>query len=364
MTDPNMDLHDIMTKEDQVGLVVLYMDYLRNHPQQPNLNNCMVALSDHLRTTMTDESIIHNWIIRGARKSLVRQNGYELSLQKERRLRMPTPFIFMTHIMKTYMLQPINRATCDNYMTGLANMVAYEFGLRVSEYCYNKDNELNHAIMGCDVFFDVTLPDGKATRLTSWQLASDPNPANAGSKASIRAKNYSSIPVSISTEILPSSVNHIHLLLRSQKNHQDGSTRRLVLNRDQKRSGSPLNTLMDCIVTFAKFSNIGPEDPFFSRWIGTRKVLHRKMVSKMLKDIAKDLGYPEENFSSHCNRIGCASKLYEAGYTPEDISMFIGWTSNAVFGYLQKEAPSLFAMAGQEEGEEIIKDVKLPKSRK
>ena len=147
------------------------MDYLRNHPKQPNLDNCMVALSDYLRSTMTDESVIHNWIIRGARKSLTRQNGCELSIQKERRFRMPTPFIFMTHIMKTYMSQPICRVTCDDYMTGLANMLAYEFGLRVSEYCYKDDPESNHAIMGSDVFFDVTLQDGKITRLTSWQLA-------------------------------------------------------------------------------------------------------------------------------------------------------------------------------------------------
>ena len=68
----------------------------------------------------------------------------------------------------------------------------------------------------------------------------------------------------------------------------------------------------------------------------------------MLKDTAKALGYLEENFSSHYNRIGCASERYQAGYTPEDISMFIGWTSNAVFGYLQTEPPSLFSLAGQE----------------
>jgi hypothetical protein len=353
-----MEPSGIRSKDDQIRIIVLYMDFLSEHPKRPNLTNCMAALGDHLRINMADESIIHNWIIRGAKKSLTRQNGRELSLLKDKRIRLPTPFTFMKYILETYMSQPPCWDTCDNYMTGLANMLAYEFGLRVSEYCYNKDAEDNHAIMGGDVFFDAYLSNGVTVRLTSWQLNSDP----AGSKKNIQAKNYPNSNCSPSIGIHPSSVNQIHLLLRSQKNHQDGNTRRLVLQRNHKQLSSPLNTLIDCVVTFAKFSNIGPEDPFFSRWKVTRKILHRKMVSKMLKDTAKALGYLEENFSSHCNRIGCASDLYQAGYTPEDISMFIGWTSNAVFGYLQAEPPSLFSLAGQE-AERIIKN-KLPKSRK
>ena len=117
------------------------------------------------------------------------------------------------------------------------------------------------------------------------------------------------------------------------------------LIRDTKNKNAPINALIDCLVSFAKFSRIGPDDPFFSRWKLNRKVLHRKMVSTMLKDIARTLEYPEENFSSHCNRIGCATQLYEAGKTPEEISSIIGWTSNAVFGYLQVEPPSIFSRA-------------------
>ena len=131
----------------------------------------------------------------------------------------------------------------------------------------------------------------------------------------------------------------------------------MVLRRDYQHPTSPINTLIYCLVTFAKFSRIGPEDPFFSRWKGGRKVLHRGMVSKMLKDTAKDLGYPEKNFSSHCNRSGCASGLHAARYMPEDISMLIGWTSSAVFGYLQKEPPSLLTIAGQEEEKNNIQKV-------
>jgi hypothetical protein len=121
-----------------------------------------------------------------------------------------------------------------------------------------------------------------------------------------------------------------------------------------------INTLIDAVIDFTKFSRIGPDDPFFSRWKLNRKVLHRKMISTMLKDTAVFLGYPEENFSSHCNRIGCASKLFEAGYSAEQISSTIGWTSNAVFGYLQVTAPSLFSMEeSQNELKKTNKDVKL-----
>ena len=78
----------------------------------------------------------------------------------------------------------------------------------------------------------------------------------------------------------------------------------------------------------------------------------------MLKETAVSLGYPENNFSSHCNRIGCASKLFEAGYSADEISSTIGWTSNAVFGYLQMTAPSLFSLAESQKRIEN-KDVKL-----
>jgi len=94
----------------------------------------------------------------------------------------------------------------------------------------------------------------------------------------------------------------------------------MVLTRNTNQRNVLINTLIDMVINFTKFSRIGPDDPFFSRWKLNRKVLHRKMVNTMLKETAVCLGYPEENFSSHCNRIGCASKLFEAGYTADEIS--------------------------------------------
>ena len=312
IADPSLDRSGTWTKEDQTGIIVLYMDFLRKHHRQPNISNCMVALSDHLRMNMADESIIHNWIIRGASKSLTRQNGNELSLLKEKRVRLPTPFDFMKHIIKTYMSQPLCWDTCDDYMTGLANMLAFEFGLRVSEYCYNKDTEDNHAIMGTDVYFDITMVDGITKRLTSWQLTTPPKLDQIDQVECELAKNYPNDDSQTSLGIHPSSVTLIHLLLRSQKNHQDGSTRSLVLRRNYQHPTSPINNLMYYLVTFAKFSKVGPEDPFFSRWKGKRKVLHRRMVSKMLKDTAKELGYPEKNLGTRLRTI--CSRIYTRGH--------------------------------------------------
>ena len=138
----------------------------------------------------------------------------------------------MKHIIKTYMSQPLCWNTCDDYMAGLANMLAFEFGLRVSEYCYNKDPEDNHAIMATDVHFDVVAADGITTKLTLWQLIAPPKLVQNKQVGCEQTTSYPNDNHSTSQGIHPSSVNLIHLLLRSQKNHQDGSTRSLVLRRD------------------------------------------------------------------------------------------------------------------------------------
>ena len=220
-----------------MGLVVLYMDYLRDHIAQPNINNCMVALSDHLRMNMTEESVVHNWVVQGAKKSLTRKTGRELSLEKEKRFRLPTPFVFIRHIMKTYMSNPVDWDNCDLYMAGLATMLSYEFGLRVSECCYHSDPKENHAIMSQDVLFE-TSPENKETGKTQcvrpWEL----NPTYHAKKLLLISKGIKTekearkvIEASIETnyEIPPSRVIQIHIKLRSQKNHQTGSTRKMVL---------------------------------------------------------------------------------------------------------------------------------------
>jgi hypothetical protein len=64
--------------------LILYMDYLKNHPLQPNIDKCMTALSDHLRSGIIDHSIIDNWSVRGAKIAILRTPGRELSLNREK----------------------------------------------------------------------------------------------------------------------------------------------------------------------------------------------------------------------------------------------------------------------------------------
>jgi len=249
----------------------------------------MVALSDHLRGSMTEESIVHNWTIRGAKKSLTNKTGRELSLRKEKRFRLPTPFVFIRHILTTYMSHQLGWENCDLYMAGLANMISYEFGLRVSECCYNSDPDENHAIMSQDVVFETFQENkktGKSQLFRPWEL----HPAlyakqlfliSKRIKNDEEARKIIEAPIESDYEIQPSRVKQIHFKLRSQKNHQGGSTRKMVLTRDTNQRSALINTLIDMVINFTKFSRIGPDDPFFSRWKLTRKVLHRKMVSTM-----------------------------------------------------------------------------------
>ena len=112
----------------------------------------MVALSDHLRINMT-ESIVHNWFVQGAKKSLTRKTGRDLSFGKEKRFRLTIPFVFNSHVFTTYMSNKLEWDNCDSYMTGLVNMISHEFELRVSECCNHFDPDENHAVMSQDVAF-------------------------------------------------------------------------------------------------------------------------------------------------------------------------------------------------------------------
>ena len=175
MNDPLIVSDTTWERKEKVGLVVLYMDNLRNHIDQPNINNCMVALSDHLRGSMTEESIVHNWTIQGAQKSLTKKTGRELSLGKKKRFRLSTPFVFIRHILTTYMSHQLGWENCDLYMAGLADMISYEFELRVSECCYHFDPDENHAIMSQDVVFETFQENektGKPQLFRPWELHS------------------------------------------------------------------------------------------------------------------------------------------------------------------------------------------------
>ena len=273
------------------------------------------------------------------------------------------------------MSTPLTWDNCDNFMTGLGNLLSYQFGLRVSELCYHKAPDRNHAIMASDVTFYQQSHSGIGNPLYPREL----QPGNqiyvcpkrsksiitngyfavlTGEQSGVyqdnlvggvltiqvpsRIKGIQMVlvhPFRKQREMSPDSIKLIQILLRSQKNYQSGKTRSLVFVRSATLI-TQADMLMDDLILFSKFSRTTASDPFFCRWKEDRKHLQPKMVSSMLKTVATTLGYPKDHFSSHCNRSGCASKLHEAGIPVQDISSYIGWTSDAVFGYLQDVPPS------------------------
>ena len=151
-------------------------------------------------------------------------------------------------------------------------------------------------------------------------------------------------PVRTRHEVPLLSVKRVQMKLQSQKNHQKGACRILDLVRTEQPD-SALNHLINSIIMFSKYSRVTSVDPFLCRWKTERKVLQPSMVSSMLKSVARTLGYSEKSFSTHSNRTGSATKLYEAGYSIDDISLAIGWTSDAVFGYIRDRQPSTLALS-------------------
>ena len=105
----------IMGKKRSSGVSSIVYGLIRDHINQPNINTCMVALSDHLRINMT-ESIVHNWFVQRAKKSLTRKTGRDLSFGKEKRFRLPIPFVFNSHIFTTYMSNQLGWDNCDSYI--------------------------------------------------------------------------------------------------------------------------------------------------------------------------------------------------------------------------------------------------------
>jgi len=89
--------------KDKVGLVVLYMDYLRDHIAQPNINICMVIISGNLRMNMTEESVVHNRVVQDTKKSLTRKTKRELSLGKEKTFQISHSLcVYQTHTYNVY----------------------------------------------------------------------------------------------------------------------------------------------------------------------------------------------------------------------------------------------------------------------
>ena len=174
---------------------------------------------------------------------------------------MANPLFFTKYIRSVYMSSPLTWDNCDDFMTGLGNLFCYQFGLRVSECCYQVAPDRNHAIMAGDVafyrhkhpgtskplhpwdlqpgnHFYICPPVKKTTTATRYYVALDGE--HSGVHQDIIACNSLAIPVSTRIEgaqmllthstrkrheISSNSIKLIQVQLRSQKNHQTGKTR-------------------------------------------------------------------------------------------------------------------------------------------
>jgi len=141
-------------------------------------------------------------------------------------------------------------------MAGLANMLFYEFGLRVYECYYHSDPDKNHAIISQDVLFE-TSPENEKTGKTQFCPAVGINPTYhaknlllnfEGIKTDKEARKVIEKPIETNYEIPPSRITQIHFKLRSHKNHQDGSTRKRVLKRDTNQKDALINTVIDHVI--------------------------------------------------------------------------------------------------------------------
>jgi hypothetical protein len=276
-------------------------------------------------------------------------------------------------------------------MTYVGSVVAYNHGLRASEYAHCvSEGTTDHSIKEEDVYFEAS-ERGVVTRITPHDL--NPyvtlpcctteearsfarggtvkylavqkghrrgvfaNPAEfsestrgyPGAVSNVftnrsKAAEFCRDPTVDRRPTTPfSSVQRVHMLLRSSKAQKDGHVRRLVLQRgdDVFLNGSIQpnleRQLMQDLFTFCSMANFDPSDgqrPLFSRRRNLRVLLlNRFMVSEALKAAAVHFGLDETLFSSHCHRIAAASVLSQHGYGEEDIRKFIGWAGRSSLLY-------------------------------
>ena len=82
------------------------------------------------------------------------------------------------------------------------------------------------------------------------------------------------------------------------------------------------------------------------------------MVSAALKEAAVTFGLPATMFSTHCNRVACASDLAAYGLSDSELKKFIGWKSDSSLLYQRGSEKDPSALrAGATGGTLTISDV-------
>ena len=389
--------------EEKRGVIVLFMISLETRCPPVNPTAHMAAVRQHFLTNLQSADVFNDWCYTSARKTTL--SGKELSYRKEASLRLPTPHAFMVWMREAYFVEGLRRDDVAMMMVYVGSVVAYNHGLRASEYAHcASEGATDHSIKEEDVYFEssalgavtrimphdlnpyVTLPccsteearlcalRGKVRYLAVKRghqrgVFADPHTfaeATRGYEGAIsavftnrgKAAEFCRDPVADKRSLVSfSSIQRVHMLLRSSKAQKDGHVRRLVLQRGEDvlingvLQPNQERQLMHDLYTLCSMANFDPTDgqrPLFSRRRQLRVLLlNRFMVSEALKAAATHFGLDEGLFSSHCHRIAAASVLSQHGYGEEDIRKFIGWAGRSSLLYERDFAnrPSTLRMA-------------------
>ena len=316
------DLLEGLSRTTRVVLLINFMD--SENCLGHDFGKAMSAIRCHLRNNLQDTGYFKDELISTARKAL-KPSSRILSERRAKRTRLPTPYEFVVWLRAVYWGQ----GEIEYRMCYLGIAVSYNYGLRASEYTHDSKLKGKHAIMSNDVFFVTSTGD----RLRPWEIVA---------------------------ELEIASVVSGTLSVVSSKNITDGDPRSLFLTRV-----SPVESqLLDDTLAWCIESKVQPGDIFFSRYKadsrGTirRKQLIPKMVNAALKEAAVTFGLPPAMFSSHCNRIGCASDLAAYGVQDGDLKKFIGWSSDSSLLYQRGSEKDPSALrAGATGGTLSISDV-------
>ena len=298
----NLDFGDNCLMDDlplssKLVLIINFMD--KENEEGHDYSKAVTAVRCYLRDNLRGTEFFENELIAAARKSL-RPNSRVLNERRVTRIRLPTPYEFVQWMRIVYW----DQGDIDTKMCYLGVAVSYNYGLRSSEYTHDNKLKGEHAVMAKDVFF-VSRSGG---RVMPWEI----------------------ISTSSAESIVSGSLSVV-----SSKTITDGIARTLFLSRVSPIESQLLDDILLCCIE----SKVKATDIFFSRYkadkrgIVRRKQLIPKMVSAALKAAAVTFGLPESMFSTHCNRIGCASDLAAYGLQDPDLKKFIGWKSDSSFLY-------------------------------
>jgi hypothetical protein len=376
-------------RESKLKLLVLFVMHLEDKGKsETEVTTHLRALRVHFLINFGDHSIFDDKLMKVLREKA--ESGREASYRKEGHLRLPTPAVFIPWLRENYYVPGMANDDAGMMMTYIGNACAYDKGMRCSEYAHSDLNEEGeHAIRAEDVYFEAhedgdllkrylphdfsrftplpccTSTEAKDAKernqlkggvryyavrkgfrrgvlacIHEYRASILTYPGGEGKVFSNRAKAAEyciNEDIDRRPQVDTSSIERIHMLIRSAKNSRDGTIRRLVFQRTKASTGQwnddAEGTLVGDIIEFVKAANFTEQDgtrQFLSREKNKRVLkLNRHHVSQSLKDAAVHFGLDPEFFSSHCHRIAAASALSQAGYGDEDIRRFIGWVGKS-----------------------------------